>query len=243
MKKRTVLNKITNNKRYQDINEVYKILVEKYGSVTIAGGSLADCYFDKDFYDIDCFISLKDLKEEWHKDINKDSNTNILGVLKDKINGLEVDVVVVDCSVKKHINRFDQHFKQIWLNKKGLQISYNAVKNLSSNKISISVINGPVVYFRIVKSAEKYNMELDVNDVWLLRNYLTGFSSLRLPDKYENMKNVFSPVNNFDYLLGETLYKYTKCYWNKKLIYMPSWSIVKLLMMPYLIRKKLLIKK
>ena len=55
--KQTIINKIMSNKRFEEVISVRERLSEKYGEITVAGGCLVDCYFDKDFYDIDMFIS------------------------------------------------------------------------------------------------------------------------------------------------------------------------------------------
>ena len=48
-----IMRKIRNNERFAKIIETVKVMSDKYGPITAAGGSLVDCYFNKDFYDID----------------------------------------------------------------------------------------------------------------------------------------------------------------------------------------------
>ena len=94
----------------------------------------------------------------------KDENTFVLGLddafppmgfvdENQKIVGFDIDIVVVDYSVAKHIRRFDQCFKQIWLDHKGLHITKQAAKDIINNKITIGVLNGPAIYFRALRSA------------------------------------------------------------------------------------------
>ena len=59
-----IMKKIRGNERFSKIVETVKVMSDKYGTITAAGGSLVDCYFNKDFYDIDLFISIEDLKDE-----------------------------------------------------------------------------------------------------------------------------------------------------------------------------------
>ena len=110
--KNAIISKILGNKRFEKIERTVKVLSKKYGPITASGGSLVDCYFDMEFYDIDLFISVKDLKDEYKKQYT--SKTHILDVLRDKFEGEEIDIIVVDYSVKEHISRFDQNFKKIW---------------------------------------------------------------------------------------------------------------------------------
>lgn len=227
--KQTIINKIMSNKRFEEVVSVRERLSEKYGEITVAGGCLADCYFDKDFYDIDMFISYKDLKDEWKQEVdnNERCKTHILHVLRDEIDGQDIDIIVVDYSVAKHIRRFDQAFKQIWLDNKGLHIKKQAVKDIADNRISINMVNGPVVYFRIIKSARKYNMMIDDEDFFLLENFMSTLSYFKLSEKYAPMKREFMPYKNPSSYLGRIVYKYSTLYWNTKIVFIPSWRILR----------------
>ena len=78
---------------------MYSILVSRYGNVTVGGGCLVDSYYGKDFYDIDCFISYKDLKDEWKQQIELNNKNHIVHVFRDEINGFDIDIVVVKASL------------------------------------------------------------------------------------------------------------------------------------------------
>lgn len=227
--KQTIINKIMSNERFAEVVSVRERLSEKYGEITVAGGCLVDCYFDKDFYDIDMFISYKDLKDEWKQEVdnNERCKTHILHVLRDEIDGQDIDIIVVDYSVAKHIRRFDQAFKQIWLDNEGLHIKKQAVKDITNNRISINMVNGPVVYFRIIKSARKYNMMIDDEDFFLLENFMSTLSYFKLSEKYAPMKREFMPYKNPSSYLGKIVYKYSKLYWNTKIVFIPSWRVLR----------------
>lgn len=227
--KQTILNKIMNSERYEAVKEVYEILVEKYGNITVAGGCLVDSYYNKPFYDIDCFISYKDLKDEWKKQIsnNKRKNTHIVEVFRDDINGFDIDIVVVDYSVATHIRRFDQCFKQIWLDNKGLHIKKQAVKDITNNRITVGVLNGPAIYFRVIRSARKYNMTVADEDLFLMENFMSTLSYFILPKKYQEMKREFMPYKNPNKVLGKLVFNYSKKYWDLKCKYIPSWTTLR----------------
>ena len=227
--KQTILNKIQSNERYNEVVSVRERLSEKYGQITVAGGCLVDCYYDKDFYDIDMFISYKDLKDEWKKEVdnNQRAKSHILHVLRDEIDGQDIDIIVVDYSVAKHIRRFDQSFKQIWLDDKGLHIKPRAVEDLTKNRISINTVNGPVVYFRVIKSARKYHMIIDDEDLFLLENFMSTLSYFKLSEKYAPMKREFMLYKDPSRVLGRFVFKYSKLYWNTKYFYLPSWQLVR----------------
>ena len=94
MSKSTILNKIMNNERYGAILQAREQLMKKYGNITIAGGCFVDCLHDKSFYDIDCFISYKDLKDEWKKQItNRRKNTHIVEVFRDTVDEYDIDII------------------------------------------------------------------------------------------------------------------------------------------------------
>lgn len=229
MPRTTILNKIMNNKRYAEVVSVRERLSEKYGEITVAGGCLVDCYFDKDFYDIDMFISYKDLKDEWKKEVdrNQRQKSHILHVLRDEIDGQAIDIIVVDYSVAKHIRRFDQAFKQIWLDSKGLHMKKQAVIDIESNRISINTVNGPVVYFRVLKSARKYQMKVDEEDFFLLENFMSTLTHVRLSEKYAQMKREFMPYKNPNMPLGRLVYSYSRLYWDTSKLFLPSWRMLR----------------
>lgn len=230
MNKTTILNQIQSNERYAEVQAVYEILRNKYGEITIGGGCLVDCFYNKNFYDIDCFISYKDLKDEWKQQIdlnNRQQNNHLVEVLRDNVNGYDIDIVVVDYSVNKHIRRFDQCFKQIWLNKRGLHIKKQAVKDISNNRITVGVLNGPAIYFRVMRSARKYKMTVDDRDLFLMENFMSTLSYFILPKKYQEMKREFMPYKNPNAPLGKLIYSYSKKYWDLKCMYIPSWTTMR----------------
>ena len=227
--KTTILNAIKSNERYAKVVSTRERLSEKYGQITVAGGCLVDCFYNKDFYDIDMFISYKDLKPEWKKvvDNNEREKSHILHVLRDEIDGEDIDIIVVDYSVAKHIRRFDQAFKQIWLDNKGLHIKKQAIEDLINRRISINTLNGPVVYFRVIKSARKYGMTVADEDLFLMENFMSTLSYFRLSEKYAQMKREFMPYRNPNAQLGKLVYHYSNLYWDTKKLYLPSWKIVR----------------
>ena len=231
--KTTILNAIKSNERYSKVQAVYETLVDKYGKVTVGGGCLVDSYFDKEFYDIDCFISYKNLKDEWKEQITLNNKNHIVHVFRDEIDGFDIDIVVVDYSVAKHIRRFDQCFKQIWLDHKGLHITKQAAKDIINNKITIGVLNGPAIYFRALRSARKYNMIIDSYDMWLMENFMSCLQHLNLPSKYRSMAWEFIPHKNPDELLGRIVFKYSRIYWDLNKLYAPSWTMLKRFIAPY----------
>jgi hypothetical protein len=235
MSKSTILNKIMNNERYGAILQAREELMKKYGNITIAGGCFVDCLHDKDFYDIDCFISYKDLKDEWKKQItNRRKNTHIVEVFRDTVDEYDIDIVVVDYSVSKHIRRFDQIFKQIWLDDNGLHITKGAVNDIAANRITVGVLNGPAIYFRVLRSARKYNMVIDDMDFFLMENFMSTLDYFILPKKYQHMKREFMPYRRPNRYLGRMIFKYSKLYWNTDVVYIPSWSLLKSVFKPYM---------
>ena len=239
MKKTTILNQIRNNKRFEQIEKIYKILVSKYGPVTIAGGCLVDAYYDMDSYDIDCFINYRDLKEEWIQDYSK-QKTNIVDVIRDEIEGFDIDVVVVRYEVSEHIHRFDQCFKQIWIDNNGLNISRRAVKDISKGQITLGSLNGPVVYFRVLKSAKKYGLKVKQTDIFLMETYMSSLKKVHIPDKYKKMKHLFTRIENPDLTIGYLVADYSQLYWNLEVEKLPSWTYMKAILMPLIIKHKIL---
>lgn len=234
--KNTILNKIMASERFAQVQSVYSILVSKYGNVTVGGGCLVDSYYGENFYDIDCFISYKDLKDEWKQQIELNNKNHIVHVFRDEINGFDIDIVVVDYSVAKHIRRFDQCFKQIWLDRKGLHMTKQAAKDITENKITVGVLNGPAIYFRVLRSARKYNMTVDPFDMWLMENFMSCLKYLNLPSKYRSMQWEFMPHKNPDELLGRIVFKYSRIYWDLSKVYAPSWTMLKRFIAPYVMR-------
>ena len=239
MPRTTILNKIMNSERYQAVLSAYAVLAEKYGSkITVAGGCLVDSYYDKSFYDIDTFISYKDLNDEWKNKVKhkRRKNTHILEVFRDTVDGFDIDIVVIDYSVSKHIRRFDQCFKQIWLDQKGLHMTKQAAKDIDAGKITVGVLNGPAIYYRVIRSARKYNMTIDDVDFFLMENYMSCLDKFILPKKYQQMKREFMPYKTPDELLGDIVYKYSKLYWNVNAMYIPSWTMLKRFVKPRLMK-------
>ena len=211
-----IMRKIRNNERFEKIIETVKVMSDKYGPITAAGGSLVDCYFNKDFYDIDLFISVEDLKDEFKKDYEQRSH--ILDVLRDELDGEALDIIVVDYSVKEHIRRFDQNFKKIFYSNGRIGILKEAVEDINKGVISLGNINGPTVYFRCIKSSEKYGLKVNPDDLYIMHNMLTYIwrekGHINLAKKYWNYRDRFIPANCVDIELAKSTKKYTRQYWD-----------------------------
>ena len=211
-----IMRKIRNNKRFNKIIETVEVMSNKYGPITAAGGSMVDCYFDKDFYDIDLFISVENLKDEYKKDYEQKSH--ILDVLRDELNGEALDIIVVDYPVKEHIRRFDQNFKKIFYSNGKIGIFKEAVEDISNNMISVGNVNGPTVYFRCIKSSEKYGLKVNPDDLYIIHNMLTYIwrekGHINLAKKYWDYRDRFVPANCVDIELAKSTKKYTRQYWD-----------------------------
>lgn len=207
----TIMNQIRTNERFAKVQRAHEVLSAKYGDVVIAGGCLVDCYFDKDFYDIDCFITVDGLKDEFKKEYT--AKRHLKDVLRDEVDGEAIDIVVVDYSIAEHINRFDQNFKKIYYDGK-LHIRKSAVEDLNNNTITVGTFNGAAIYFRCIKSALKYNMSLDAEDLFLMYNFLCSQpENFRLPKKYEEYRHCFKSVPVMDDYLARKVAKISRQYW------------------------------
>ena len=221
-----IMKKIRDNKRFEKIMNTVEIMSNKYGPITAAGGSMVDCYFDKDFYDIDLFISVEDLKDEYKKDYEQKSH--ILDVLRDELNGEALDIIVVDYSVKEHIRRFDQNFKKIFYSNGRIGILKEAVEDINKGQISLGSLNGPTVYFRCIKSSEKYNMKINEDDLYIMHNMLSDTwrkkGHINLAKKYWDYKDRFVPANCVDIKLAKWTQEYTRQYWDTDRKHIDSFS-------------------
>ena len=221
-----IMKKIRDNKRFEKIMNTVEIMSNKYGPITAAGGSMVDCYFDKDFYDIDLFISVEDLKDEYKKDYEQKSH--ILDVLRDELNGEALDIIVVDSSVKEHIRRFDQNFKKIFYSNGRIGILKEAVEDISKGVISLGNINGPTVYFRCIKSAEKYGLQINQDDLYIMHNLLTAIwrkkGHMNIARKYDDYRDRFIPANCVDIKLAKWTQEYTRQYWDTDRKHIDSFS-------------------
>ena len=207
----TIMNQIRTNERFAKVQRAHKVLSAKYGNVVIAGGCLVDCYFNKPFYDIDCFITVDGLKDEFKKEYT--AKGHLKDVLRDEVDGEAIDIVVVDYSIAEHINRFDQNFKKIYYDGK-LHIRKSAVDDLNNNTITVGVFNGTAIYFRCIKSALKYNMSLDAEDLFLMYNFLCSQpENFRLPKKYEEYRHYFEAAPVMNEYLARKVAKISRQYW------------------------------
>ena len=207
----TIMNQIRTNERFAKVQRAHEVLSAKYGDVVIAGGCLVDCYFNKDFYDIDCFITVDGLKPEFKKEYT--AKGHLKDVLRDEVDGEAIDIVVVDYSIAEHINRFDQNFKKIYYDGK-LHIRKSAVNDINNNTITVGVFNGTAIYFRCIKSALKYNMSLDAEDLFLMYNFLCSQpENFRLPKKYEEYRHYFEAAPVMDEYLARKVAKISRQYW------------------------------
>lgn len=214
-----IMRKIRNNERFAKIIETVKVMSDKYGPITAAGGSLVDCYFNKDFYDIDLFISVEDLKDEYKKEDYK-QRSHILDVLRDELNGEALDIIVVDYSVHEHISRFDQNFKKIFYSNGRIGIFKEAVEDINKGQISLGSLNGPTVFFRCIKSSEKYGLKINEDDLYIMHNMLSDTwrkrGHINLAKKYWDYKDRFVPAKCVDIKLARWTKEYANTYWDYK---------------------------
>lgn len=214
-----IMRKIRNNKRFEKIIETVKVMSDKYGPITAAGGSLVDCYFNKDFYDIDLFISVEDLKDEYKKE-DYNQRSHILDVLRDELNGEALDIIVVDYSVHEHISRFDQNFKKIFYSNSRIGIFKEAIEDINKGQISLGSLNGPTVYFRCIKSSEKYGLKINEDDLYIMHNMLSDTwrkrGHINLAKKYWDYKDRFVPAKCVDIKLARWTKEYANTYWDYK---------------------------
>ena len=190
-----IMKQIRDNERFDKIIRLHEVLSNKYGNIVIAGGSLADCYFDKQY------------RKEYT------SKNHILDVLRDTVDNEAIDIIVVDYSVEEHIMRFDQNFKKIWYDGK-LHIAKSAVDDIKDNIISLGSFNGPVVYFRCIKSSMKYNMKINEDDLFLMINYISTIKNLKVANKYKDYLKYFTKSEFIDVTLAKKMRKYSKLYWD-----------------------------
>ena len=120
-----------------------------------------------------------------------------------------------------------------------MHIDKKAIKDIENNSISLGTVNGPVVYFRIIKSAKKYGMELKDDDIYLLQNYLSCLRKINVSEKYNNMLDDFNKMDNPNYTLGHIVGDFTEYYWKKNMKKIPTWTILKTVLMPAMMMMKL----
>ena len=229
--KQRIVEGITSNVRFQKIKNVVEVMSKKYGKIVAAGGSLLDCLYGLSFYDIDLFISISDLKDEYKKRYT--STNHIKDVIRDEFEGEMLDIIVVDYPVTVHVSRFDQNFKRISYSlEDGVVVADEAVEDLMNNRISLNTMNGSTVFFRVWKSAMKYNLQLDELDLYLMRNYMTVFG-VRLPVKYQSLEHLYEPVEDFDYTLAVLVDNFAETYWSRLPI-IPRWRSVRALAKLYM---------
>ena len=213
-----IMRKIRKNKRFEKVRKTVEVMSAKYGPITAAGGSLADCYFDKEFYDIDLFISIEDLKDEYKKDYKKRSH--IIDVLRDELDGEDLDIIVVDYSVSEHIRRFDQNFKKIFYRNDRIGIFKEAARDINNNEITLGSLNGPTVYFRCIKSSEKYGLKINPDDLYIMNNMLSDTwrkkGHINLAKKYWKYMDRFIPANCVDFDLAKWTKEYASTYWDNR---------------------------
>ena len=206
-----IMNTIKSNKRFAKIQHVQSVLSEKYGKVVVAGGSLVDCFFNKSFYDIDLFITADELKDEFKKEY--DPNRPLADVLRDEVDGEAIDIIVLNISISKHIQKFDQNFKKIYYDGT-LHICKQAVSDLVNNEITLGSFNGPVVFFRCIKSSMKYNMPINPVDKMLMQNYLDSLKHIRVAKKYDNYVKYYHRQDHYDEEIVKRMRRAIKSYWN-----------------------------
>ena len=225
MNSTTIMNQIRRNERFAKVQRAHEILSAKYGDVVVAGGCLVDCFFDKDFYDIDCFITVDGLKDEFKKEYT--AKGHLKDVLRDEIDGEAIDIVVVDYSIAEHVNRFDQNFKKIYYDGK-LHIRKSAVRDLNNNEITVGTFNGTAIFFRCIKSALKYNMKINEEDLFLMYNFLCSQpENFKLPKKYEEYRHYFESAPVFSQYLASKVAKISRQYWRPQYKHCTTFSVLK----------------
>lgn len=213
-----IMRKIRSNKRFDKIKKVVEAMSNKYGCIVAAGGSLVDCYYDKEFYDIDLFIDINNLKDKYKKEYEQKSH--ILDVLRDEFEGEALDIIVVDYSVHEHISRFDQNFKKIFYSNGRIGIFKEAVEDINKGQISLGSLNGPTVYFRCIKSSEKYGLKINEDDLYIMHNMLSDTwrkrGHINLAKKYWSYRSKFVPAKCVDIKLARWTKEYANTYWDYK---------------------------
>lgn len=231
-----IMRKIRKSERFNKIVETVEAMSSKYGQITAAGGSMVDCYFNKPFYDIDLFISIDNLKDEFKKDYSN-QKSHILDVLRDEFEGETLDIIVVDYSVHEHISRFDQNFKKIFYSNGRIGIFKEAVEDINKGQISLGSLNGPTVYFRCIKSSEKYGLKINEDDLYIMHNMLTYMwrkkGHINLAKKYWSYRDRFIPASCIDIELAKCTQKYTRQYWDASRKHIDSFSNFKELMLKH----------
>lgn len=203
-----LMNGFYNNKNTELIVKAYEELKERYGNIYIAGGSIVDCLYNKEFYDIDCFIYYKDMKADYNKANLNDIKSGIVDVVADTFNGISVDVVVVSTEVEKYIkNRFDMNLKKCYYNS-SFVFSKSSLDDIRTNTLHSANINNISTFFRYVKTINKYKLNPCYEDCYLLYNYLNYKHYLNQPmhtsEKYKKYLDKFikSSVSERDTLVA-----------------------------------------
>ena len=228
-------NLISCNNNFGIIQGAYDYLSNKYGKVVIAGGSMTDLIYGKDFYDIDVFAEYKDLKPEWKNKISaRQASKRIVEVFRDSYSGIDVDIVVVGVNVYDYINRFDMNIKRISYDGK-LNISKSAAKDFKDGSISLNSCENTNEWFRLFKASNKYNLPINEADEFILLNHLSVLKDIHVSAKYEQYLDKFSPIDNPNIHLANLTNRYM-CNNNKakdKLSFI-NFKLFKLVVSPYL---------
>lgn len=186
-------NLISCNNSFGIIQGAYEYLTEKYGKVVIAGGSMTDLIYGKDFYDIDVFIEYKDLKPACQKEVVGRTDKKIVAVFRDTYEGIDVDVVVLGISMADHVNNFDMNLKRISYDG-SLHIHKAAAKDYKNKSISVNNLNTDNEWFRLYKASNKYGLAIDEVDEFIIVNYLSYLSEIEVSDKYKEYLQYFNPI-------------------------------------------------
>lgn len=197
---KTIERTIKTNERYNDVLRAYQYVTEKYGvNTVIAGGAIIDCFYNKEFFDIDCFIYIKDLNPQYKRSIVKD---RIIDVIRDNFDGFDLDIVVLGIPVLQHIEHFDICQKMCWLDNEGLHVHEKAAKDIMSNVVSLNAMTNDFHLFRLERAAEKYNMTVDPFDSYILNNFLSyaieNGHKLYISKKYDKYMEDYTPYTDND---------------------------------------------
>lgn len=226
---------IYSNDSFGTVEETYNYLSNKYGKVVVAGGSMTDLLYGKDFYDIDVFIEYSNLKPEWQEQIStKRLNRKLVEVFRDSYLGIAVDIVVIGININNYINRFDMNLKRIWYDGK-LHIARQAAKDYHMKQVSLNNYENENAWFRLYRTAVKYDIAISKADEFIVANHLSVLKRIRVSQKYKQYLDIFKPIDRVNVRLACLTAKYMNHnYESKSSLKFISFKLFKLIVSPYL---------
>lgn len=230
---------IYSNNGFETIKEAYNYLSDKYGKVVVAGGSMTDLLYKKDFYDIDVFIKYSDLKSEWQDQISASRlNKKLVEVFRDSYLGIDIDIVVIGIDIKNYINRFDMNIKRIWYDG-NLHIAKQAAKDFYTNSVSLNNYENENAWFRLYRTALKYDISISKADEFIVANHLSALKTIKVSQKYEQYLDIFKPIDRVNVRLAYLTAKYMNHnYESKSSFKFIDFRLFKLAVSPYLKARK-----